>query len=59
MKMKDIKVGQKVTGFLRGNNEIVGKVIKKLKTVVYIDFNGEKVKYDKPHIQFLTKVKEK
>ena len=59
MLMNDIKVGQKVTGFLRGNNEIVGKVIKKLKTVVYIDFDGEEVKYDKPHLQFLTLVREK
>ena len=59
MIMKDIKIGQKVTGFLRGNNEIVGKVIRKLKTVIYVDFNGEEVKYDKPHLQFLTKVKDK
>ena len=35
------------------------KVIKKLKTVVYIDFEGEEVKYDKPHLQFLTLVREK
>lgn len=59
MKIQDINVGQKVTGFLRGNNEIVGKVSRKLKTVVYVDFNGEEVKYDKPHLQFLTKVREK
>lgn len=58
MKMKDVKVNQKVKGFLRGDNEIIGKVCKKLKTVIYVDFSGEIVKYDKSHIQFLTKVKQ-
>ena len=56
MKMIDIKIDQKVRGYFKGNNEIIGKVVKKLKTVVYVDFNGELVKYDKEHLQFLTKV---
>ena len=58
MKMKDIKLGQKVSGYF-GVDKHIGKVVKKLKTVVYIQFNGLVVKYDKAHLQFLTLVKEK
>ncbi len=57
MKIDDIKVGQKVKGYLRGDNTIIGVVAKKLKTVVYIDFDGELVKYDKAHCQFIREVK--
>ena len=58
MKMKDIKLRQKVRGYF-GVDKHIGKVVKKLKTVVYIQFNGLVVKYDKAHLQFLTLVKEK
>ena len=58
MKIKDIEINQKVTGFFKSDNEIIGTVVKKLKTIVYVDFYGELVKYDKAHIQFLRKVKE-
>ena len=58
MKMKDIRVGQKVRDYC-GVNKHIGKVVKKLKTVVYIQFNGLVVKYDKAHLQFLTLIKDK
>ena len=57
MKMNEIKLHQRVTGYYLGDPYAVGIVIKKLKTVVYIDFDGELVKYDKAHLRFLTEVK--
>ena len=57
MKINDIKIGQKVEDYYC--EEIhKGKIVKKLKTVVYIQFNGLVVKYDKAHLQFLRKIKE-
>lgn len=55
MKIEDIKIGQKVKGY-HYKGVSVGSVIKKLKTVVYVDFDGYTVKYDTPHLQFLTAI---
>ena len=56
MKIGDIKLDQKVRGYC-GANKYTGTVVKKLKTVVYVQFNGLVVKYDKAHLQFLRKIK--
>ena len=58
MKITEIKINQKVTGYYKGDNKRIGKVIKKLKTVVYVDFDSDIVKYDKAHLQFLSKIKD-
>ena len=58
MKIEDIKINQKVLGYCGSATKHTGMVVKKLKTVVYIQFNGLVVKYDKAHLQFLSKVKD-
>ena len=58
MKITEIKIGQKVKGYCGTPTKHTGKVVKKLKTVVYVQFNGLIVKYDKAHLQFLSKIKD-
>lgn len=55
MKFDEIKIGQKVTGYYFKETHTIGTVKKKLKTIIHVDFNGDLIKYDKAHIQFLKK----
>ena len=55
MKFDDIKIGQEVKAYYR-KESVYGTVIKKLKTVLYVKFHDKIIKYDKAHVQFLTKV---
>jgi len=57
MEYKDVKIGKKVEDYLDGEWRI-GKIIKKLKTRVHIQYSEINIlSYDKNHLQFLKEIK--